>query len=430
MRRITLLACLAGAVLISMIGCQSREKAGSASLPVVAVHKPVEDDVTDYVDYTGQTNARDSVVIQPRVTGFLKEMPFEEGKDVKKDDVLFVIDPRPYELQLKAAEASVAQNEAALAYAKETNEQFKAIAKQTKDAVTLRELNQYRALEEQAIASLNFAKANLLSAKLNLEWCTVKSPIDGRISRYFLTPGNLVNQDVTNLTTVVSQDPMYVSFYLDEPTLLRIKRAINDGRITSSRLFMAPTLIGLRGSPMAYGDLMAGFAAVAGSDAPLLMGLQGEEGFPHRGTVNFVDNQVNTGTGSILVRGTFRNPSPPHGTYLLTPGMFVRVRLPIGQPQRRLLVIDSAITSDQGVKYVYVVGADNKVEPKPVTLGALQENGLRVITGGLNKDDLVIVRGLQQVRPRTEVQTELLDRMPTTLDPVATPISTGKTKKK
>src|SRR5262249_49167077 len=205
----------------------------AAATPIA---RPAERDVTEYVDYTGRTNARDSVIIQPRVTGYLVKAPFAEGSDVKKDDGLFGMDPRPYKAQLTAAGASVKQNEEGLDYARETNEQFKAIAKKTADAVTIRELNQYKALEKQAEASLDFAQANLVSAKLNLEWCTVKSPIDGRVSRYFLTKGNLVNQDVTNLTTVVSMDPMYVSFNLDEPTLLRIKRAINEGRITPTRI--------------------------------------------------------------------------------------------------------------------------------------------------------------------------------------------------
>jgi multidrug efflux system membrane fusion protein len=223
-------------------------------------------------------------------------------------------------------------------------------------------------------------------------------------------------------------DPIYVSFYLDEPTFMRLSRAISDGRMGTPRIspsFVAST-IGLRGSLFAYADLLATFSALAGNDAPLQVGLQGEEGHPHHGAINFIDNQVNPGTGSILVRGVLANPLPPGGTYLITPGMFVRVRLPIGQKQKQLLVIDRAIISDQGVKKVYVVEADNKVKERTVTLGALQEDGLRVVTHGLKKDDWVVVGGIQQVRPRMEVQREELTKMPGP----TTATDVGKVKKK
>jgi len=176
---------------------------------------------------------------------------------------------------------------------------------------------------------------------------------------------------------------MYVYFDMDEPTLIRIKKAINEGTINRPS---------------------------EGSDAPLLIALAGEEFDPknkaRQGTIDFTDNTVNPGTGSISVRGVFPNVKPEGGTYLLVPGMFARVRLPIGEPQQELLVIDRAITSDQGLKYLYVLDEDSKVKQKLVTLGALQSDGLRVITSGLNKDDLVLVGALQQVRPGMKVQGE------------------------
>ena len=166
---------------------------------------------------------------------------------------------------------------------------------------------------------------------------------------------------------------MYVFFDMDEPTLLRTRKAVNAGKIKLPE---------------------------KGTKMPVLMGLQGEEGFPHEGTINFVNNQVNPTTGSILVRGVFANPLPKGGHRLLSPGMFVRVRLPIGQPHPALLVIDRAIGSDQGHKYVYVLDAENKVQYRRVTTGPLQDDGLRVIEQGLKPDDWVIVGGLQQVRLR------------------------------
>ena len=213
------------------------------------------------------------------------------------------------------------------------------------------------------------------------------SPIDGQVSRYYLTLGNLVNQDQTLLTTIVSLDPMYVYFDMDERTLLQIRKAIAEGKIT----------------------------APADGDIPVLLGLQNEDGFPHQGTINFVNNQVNSTTGSITMRGVFANPKlipreprssarrraakassagkavpapaarhARRGRFvprLFSPGMFVRVRLPIGQPHQALLIIDRAIQSDQGLKYVYVLDAQNKVQTRSIKTGPLQEDGLRVVEG-------------------------------------------------
>lgn len=203
------------------------------------------------------------------------------------------------------------------------------------------------------------------------------SPIDGQVSRYYLTLGNLVNQDQTLLTTVVSLDPMYAYFDMDEATLLNILRAINEGKIKRHE----------------EGKI------------PVLLGLQGEDGFPHQGHINFVNNQVNPTTGSISVRGEFPNPRPANGLRLMKPGMFVRIRLPVGQPHPALLVIDRAIVSDQGLKYVYVLDADNKAQYRRITTGPLQEDGLRVVEG-LRPEDWVIVGGLPQVRPRLPIRPD------------------------
>src|SRR5262249_22590390 len=186
----------------------------------------------------------------------------------------------------------------------------------------------------------------------------VTSPITGQISRYFMTPGNLVNQDQTQLTTIVSVDPMYVYFDLDETTLLRIRRAVNEGRIER----------------------------YAKGKIPVFIGLDGEDGFPHAGTVDFVNNRVNSGTGSITVRGVLDNPAPVSGVHLISPGMFVRVRLRSGKPHDALLVIDRAIGSDQGLKYLYVLGNENRVQQRRVETGVLQEAGLRVISTGLKPE--------------------------------------------
>jgi multidrug efflux system membrane fusion protein len=381
---------LLGTSLLVLAGCERNpNKVAPPETPVVPVSKAVQRDVADFVEYTGRTNAKDAVAIVPRVTGFLVKVDFKEGDFVKKGKELFQIDPRPYEDQFRAVKAQVALNEASLKYAKATNERFKKLAKDQPGAVSERELDQYQALEEQAIANLNLSKANLEAAELNLEWTKVTSPIDGQVSRFFLTVGNLVNQDVTQLTTVVSLDPMYVYFDMDEPTMLRIKHGIASGRIQSIR---------------------------EGGTVVVEMGVAGEDYYPHKGTLNFVDNQVNPATGSISVRAEFPNPPLIGQVRLFTPGMFVRVRLPIGQKQPELLVIDRAVTSDQGIRYVYVIDSQNKVEARRVTLGPLQDDGLRVIREGISKDDWVVVGALQQIRPRMQIQPEQVT-MPTLTSP-------------
>ena len=369
------------AILAANSGCE-RGKApiAAAQEQIVPVSKPVSRMVTEYVDFTGRANAVDTVNIIARVTGYLTKMPFKEGKEIKKGTLLFEIDPRPYKAQLDAAKAKVAVSEASLDLAHVTNERFKILAKNNASAVSKLDLDKYKALEEEAAANLNLAKANLETAQLNLDWTKVYSPIDGKISRYYLTLGNLVNQDQTLLTTILSLDPIYAFFDMDEPTYLRIKRAINEGKVKLPK---------------------------GNEDLPVLMGLQGEAGYLHKGYINFIDNQVFPSTGSISWRGVFPNPRPPGGTRLLAPGMFLRIRLPIGQPHKALLVVDRAILSDQDLKKVYVVDADHKIQSKRITTGPLQEDGLRVVEG-LAPDDLVAIGALQQVRPGMKISPEPL----------------------
>jgi multidrug efflux system membrane fusion protein len=367
-------------LVVALCGCgQDSGEVAPPQAPVVPVSQPVQRHVTDFVDFTGRTDAVDMVNIVPRVTGYLVKMPFKEGSLVKKDQLLFEVDPRPYKAQLEAAQAQVATNEAAVRYAVATNQRFRDLAKKSPGAVSERELDQYQAQEDEAKANLDFAKANLVAAQLNLSFCSVTSPIDGQVARYYLTMGNLVNQDQTLLTTVVSLDPMYVYFDMDEPTLVQIRQAIAQGKIK----------IQAKGS------------------FPVFMALQTEQGFPHEGSINFLNNQVNPSTGSISVRGTFPNPVLRDEVRLLSPGMFVRVRLPIGEPHPALLVSDKAIGSDQGLKYVYVI-EQNKAVYRRITTGALEPDGLRVITEGLKPGEWIAVGALQQIRPNMPVQTEAM----------------------
>jgi multidrug efflux system membrane fusion protein len=363
-------------------GCEHSPELAPPEPPALPVSHPVSREVTDFVDFTGRTDAVQAVDVRARVTGYLIQMPFKEGAEVKKGDLLFEIDPRPYQAQLDQALGQVELAKATRTLAQITYARDQEIAR-TPGAVSQQLLDQDRASVAQTEAQVKAFEASAQVFRLNVGYCKVTAPIDGRVSRYFLTLGNLINQDQTLLTTVVSVDPMYTYFDMDEPTLLRIRRAVNEGRIKRPQ----------------------------SGEMPVMMALQGEEGFPHPGRVDFVNNQVNPTTGSISVRGVFPNPLPASGDRLLSPGMFVRIRLPIGQPHQALLVIDRAIATDQGLKYVYVLDAENKAEYRRVTTGALQPDGLRVVEG-LQPSDWVVIGGQQQVRPKLEIRPDQVP-MPT-----------------
>jgi multidrug efflux system membrane fusion protein len=389
-----LLAGCLGFALISGGCAKAPAQVAPAESPVIPVSQPVRRDVTEYEDFTGRTAAVESVDIRPRATGYIVKIPFQEGADVKAGDVLFEIDPRPYQAQLDQATGQVALYQAQLKLAKLNYARDLAINSRVPTSVSQQTLDSDFATVEEADARVKAYEKNREAYQLNLEFTQVRSPITGHVSSYYLKLGNLVNQDQTLLTTVVSLDPMQCYFDMDEPSLLRIRRAINDGRIKSAR--------------------------ASGSAIPVLMGLQGEDGFPHHGTVDFIDNQVNPTTGSISVRGVFPNPKPKDGVRVLSPGMFGRIRLPIGSPRSSLLVIDRAVGSDQGLKYVYVVDDKNVVQYRRVTTGPLQEDGLRVIEQGLEPSDWVVIGGIQQVRPRMHVEPERTP-MPGVDQPTAAP---------
>ena len=362
-----------------IVGCARKppQVAPPEATPV-PVSRPLVRQVTDYVDFTGRTQAVKSVNVVARATGYLVREPFKEGSEVKAGDLLFEIDPGPYQAQYDQAAGQVNLYKAQLKLARVTLGRDEQLIRKTPGAVSAQQVDQDRAAVEEAEAQVKAAEASLEVYKLNLDFTKVTAPIDGQVSRYYLTLGNLITQDQTLLTTVVSLDPMYAYVDVDEPTVLRVRRAINAGQIK-------PYGIGL---------------------IPILMGLQGEEGFPRKGTIDFVNNQVNPTTGSVLVRGVFQNSLPPGGRRLLLPGMFVRIRLPIGQPHQALLVIDRAIGSDQGMKYVYVLDAQSKIEYRRIETGPLQSDGLRVVTKGVKPNELVVVGSLQQVRPHMPVRGE------------------------
>ena len=219
-------------LLASTVGCQvNATKVTPAEAPVVPVSQPVQREVSDYVDFTGRTEAVYSVDIRPRVTGYLVEMPFQEGTEVKAGDLLFVVDRRPYKAQLDQAKGQVDLQRASLRLAQTTLARDRAINAMSLGSVSQQQFDQEQAIVDEADARVKAFEKSMEISKLSYEFTDVVSPIDGQISRYYLTRGNLVNQDQTLLTTVVSVDPMYVYFEMDEPTLLRIRKAVNEGKI-------------------------------------------------------------------------------------------------------------------------------------------------------------------------------------------------------
>jgi RND family efflux transporter MFP subunit len=343
----------------------------------VPVSYPVERYVTDYADFTARTAAVDSVEVRAHVWGYLDRVKFKEGALVKKGDVLFELDPRPYKALLNQAKAKVVQDRAQLAY-DEAEYQRNLDLFRTR-AVSQSELDKSAAARNVDIANVAADRAVVASRQLDLDYTKVRAPVSGRVSRYVVTVGNLIQAGDqgggTLLTTIVSVDPMYAYFDVDEHTVLRVRKLVREGKADSPR----------------------------DSPVPVWLGLANEDGHPHKGTIDFVDNQVNPKTGTMRLRGVF-----PNKDQVLAPGFFGRVRAPVGRPHKALLVSDRALDTDQGQKILYVVNQKNEVVSRPVRLGALH-NGLREITDGLKPGERVIVKGLQQVRPGLTVEPKLVD---------------------
>jgi RND family efflux transporter MFP subunit len=359
------------------VGCaQAPAPAPPAPIPVT-VSYPVEREVTDYADFTARTAAVDSVEVRAHVWGYLDKVNFKEGALVKKDDVLFELDARPYVAALNQAKAKVAQDEAQLSYDEAEYQRNRQLV--STGVGSQQDLDRAAAARGVDLANIAADKAAVVSRQLDLDYTKVVAPVSGRISRYVVTVGNLIQSGDqgggTLLTTIVSVDPMYAYFDVDEYTVLRTKQLVREGKLK----------------------------ATSEGDWPVALGLANEEGFPHRGTINFTDNQINAKTGTLRLRGVF-----PNTDGAIIPGHFARVRVPISFPRRALLVTDRATDTDQGQKIVYVVNGDNKVVSRPVRLGALHD-GLRVVEDGLKAGERVIVNGLQQIRPGATVEPKLVE---------------------
>jgi RND family efflux transporter MFP subunit len=365
---------------LTLTACSRNEAAQGAAAaaaqppPQVTVAQVLSKPVTEFDEFTGRFEAIDRVEIRPRVSGYISSVNFTEGSEVKKGDVLFVIDQRPYAAELKHAQAQLAQAKSQLGLAR--SEKARATNLLAQHAISQEEFDTRSSGDEQAAANVQLAEAALDTAQLNMTYTRVTAPINGRISRANVTLGNLVTNGQTLLTTVVSLDPIYVRFDGDEQAYLRYVKAAKE------RVKAAKERAG------------AGSKETA---SPVLVGLADETGFPHSGVMVFLDNEVDAQTGTIRTRAKLDNHDRA-----FTPGLFARVRLLGEKKYDALLINDSAVGTDQTVKYVLVVGADNKVEYRPVKLGPIID-GLRVVREGLKVNDTIVVNGLQRVRPGSPV---------------------------
>jgi RND family efflux transporter MFP subunit len=366
---LTLLALLA----LAFGGCGGSKESAGPPPPAVTVVKALEKEVTEWDEYTGRLAAVDEVEVRAQVSGYLESIHFKDGQMVKKGDLLFIIDPRPYQAVLDRASAQVKQAEAGLALADANFKRTQELA--TKKVVSSQDLDDQRSKQLQAAATLQVAQAEVKAAQLNLDFTRIDAPVSGRINRHLVSEGNLISGGASNatlLTTIVSLDPIQAYFEADEQAYLKYTRLDRSGARRSSR-------------------------EVAN---PVKLALADEEGFPHHGKMDFVENRIDVNTATIQGRALFPNPD-----LVLTPGQFVRLRLLGTPPHKAVLIPDQAIVSDQSQKFLWIVGAGDKVEYRKVDPGPMID-GQRVIRTGLKPNERVIVLGLQSARPDIKVQPQ------------------------
>ncbi len=352
--------------LLLLAACQKSDSGAPAVSPgpppaEVSVAPVVNKEITEWDDFTGRVEAKETIEIRPRVGGYLASVNFDEGKEVKKGQLLFAIDDREYRAALETAAANVAraQSRSEVAAGEVARSNKLLVAR----AVSQEEFANREGELRQAVADVRSAQASLTQARLNLEFTRIESPIDGRIGLAMMRPGNLVAPGTTLLATVVSLDPMYVYFEGDERTYLKYQDMARAGERPSSR----------------------------DAQNPVRMGLANEEGYPHAGVMDMVDNQLNSQTGSIRARAVFDNKAG-----IFTPGLFARIQLMGSGTRQALLIHDQAVLTDQDRKYVFVVGPGSTALRKNITLGD-SVDGLRIVVAGLDAADTIVVNGMRKI---------------------------------
>jgi RND family efflux transporter MFP subunit len=337
----------------------------------VAVSPPLERAVVEHLDFTGRTQAKDSVKLQARIGGYLRKINFADGAEVREGQVLFEIDDRTYRAQRDLAKAQV---NLASAQVKEADAEYlRTVRLRSTGTRSQEDLEKAQRSRDTARDALEGAQAALREAQLNLDYTQVKAPFSGRADRAGVTVGNLVSADTnhaTELTSIVTLEPMYVYFGVDEPTLLSLRQRVREGTLKT----------------------------VQEKPPEVLLGVGTGQDHPFHGTVDFLSNRVDAATGTFTVRASF-----PNKDRFLRPGLFARVRVPVGDPHKALLISDACVGTNQGQKYVYVVDEHNEVVYRPVQLGALSD-GLRIVEDGLRPGEHVVVGdGMLRVRPGVTV---------------------------
>ncbi len=373
MRILLKLGVMAAATGLLVTGCQKSgpgQVGGAAPPPPVTVNQPLLKEVVEWDQFQGRIEAVDSVEVRARVTGYLQSVNFKDGDEVKQGDLLFVIDPRPYQAELDRAEADLLQSRTRFELA--SNDLARAGRLLAAKAISEEEADSRSKAAREAAAAIQSSLASVEMAKLNMEYTGVTAPISGRIGRKMITVGNLVNGGMgesTLLATIVSMDPIYCYFDVDEGAILKYQQLAREGKQDN----------------------------LDGGKVRCEIELGDESGFPHKGLLDFVDNHLDPATGTLRVRGLFKNPDR-----VLQPGFFVRARVPGSSKYPALLISDQAVGTDQSQKFVFTVDGNDTVQYTPVSLGPLVD-GLRVIRGGLHSIDWVVVNGLMTIRPGAKV---------------------------
>jgi membrane fusion protein, multidrug efflux system len=358
-------------LLTSNVGCKKTTAPPQGPLPVNVV-TVIEKEVNEWDEFTGRLEAVESVEIRPRVSGYITEVHIEAGAIIKKGDLLYVIDPRPYQADFDRAAAEFERMQAQLKLAQIELDRAKEL--RTKNTISASEFDLKAATYQGASAAAASAEAAKNSAALNLEFTQIKSPIDGRVSDARITLGNLVQPGAgpeSVLTTVVSVDPIYAKVDADENAILKYVKLSEEGKRVSARTAKIPAFVELGN----------------------------ETGFPHEGYIDFVDNRLDPGTGTVRARAVLKNWNPN----LITPGFFVRVRVAGATAYRAALIPDKVISSQQGVKFVFVVKTDNTLERRNVETGTMFE-GKRIVKSGLKDGEKVVSTRLQLIQPGMPVK--------------------------
>ncbi|WP_075171660.1 efflux RND transporter periplasmic adaptor subunit [Neptunomonas phycophila] len=364
------LGTIAVMVLAACGGTETTAPSAPPPPPEITVATVIHERITEWDEFTGRLQAPQTVSLVPRVSGYIEKVLFQEGALVKKGDVLFLIDSQPFDTEVKRLKADLINAKAAAQLASHDYDRAKKLGKQR--AISNEAVDNRRAQQQQTAAQVASVQAALTRAQLDVQYTKVTAPIDGRVSYAMVTEGNFVNAGQSELTSVVSTDTMYAYFDLDEQTYLKYDRLASAGKRVDAR------------------DTNA--------DNPVYMGLANDTGYPHIGHIDFVDNRINQQTGTIRIRARFTNQDNS-----LIPGLFARVKLIGSDTYEGILIDNKAIGTDLNNKFVLVVNTENTLEYRPVTLGETI-NGLRIVTQGLAPEDVIVVNGLQRVRPAMQIK--------------------------